>query len=109
LCPVDQEQNKMPRQPASEAAKLAPTRIPWRERPLQTLKTASEIAGVSVSSLYRLAAEGKLRFRKLAGRTVVETPSLVALVDSAEAWTPSDRGKAARARRSEIARAAWRN
>ena len=102
----------MPKQPAPGAAKperAVHGRIPWRERPFQTLQTASDIAGVSVATLYRLAAEGKLRLRTLAGRTLIETSSLIELTDSAEPWTPSDRGKAARARRSAIARAAWRS
>ena len=93
---------------ASNLASQTRGETPWRDRPFQPLQTASEIAGVSVASLYRLAGEGKLKLRRLAGRTLVETESLIELIGSAEPWTPSDRGKAARQRRSEIARAAWR-
>lgn len=82
---------------------------PWRERPLQSLQTASEIAGVSVASLYRFASEGKLVFKRLAGRTLVDTKSLVALVDSAEDWPPSSRAEKAREKRVERARAAWQD
>ncbi|MER9911491.1 hypothetical protein NKJ71_12705 [Mesorhizobium sp. M0050] len=71
------------------------------------LATAAEIAGVSPASLYRFAAEGRLSFRRLAGRTLVETPSLIALVSAAEPWSPSKRGSAARAKRTERARVAW--
>ena len=37
---------------------------------------------------------------------MVQTKSLVALLDKAETWTANDRGKEARAKRKEIARAA---
>jgi hypothetical protein len=77
----------------------------WRDRPLLPLKAASEIVGVSTASLYRFADEGKLRFRQLAGRTLVDTKSLIALIDAAEDWTPKSRGAEARAKRREIARA----
>jgi hypothetical protein len=70
------------------------------------LKVASEIAGVSPASLYRFSDEGTLKFRELAGRTLVETKSLIDFIDSAKAWAPRDRGKEARAKRKEIARAA---
>ena len=83
--------------------------IPWRERPFQPLPRAREITGVSIASLYKLADEGRLVFRRIAGRTLVETVSLVQLIDAAEPWTPSDRGAAARASRAETARAAWRS
>jgi len=79
---------------------------PWRDRPLLPLKTAGEIVGVSPASLYRFADEGKLKLRTLAGRTLVDTQSLIALAESASDWTPKDRGKEARARRAEIARLA---
>lgn len=77
---------------------------PWRERPQLPLKTAGEIAGVSPASLYRFAHEGRLRLRTFAGRTLVDTKSLIALMDDAENWTPTKRGKEARAKRAEIAR-----
>ena len=85
-----------------------PSMTSWRERPLLPLKLASEIVGVSVASLYNFVDQGRLRFRQLGGRTLVETKSLIALVDNAEEWKPSDRGKEARAKRKELARAALR-
>lgn len=86
-------------------AALAP-QTPWRDRPLHPMKTAAEICGVSIASLYRFSDEGRLTLRRLGGRTLVDTKSLIALVESAEKWTPYDRGKEARAKRKEIARAA---
>lgn len=87
----------------------APTPVtPWRDRPLLPLKVAAEIVGVSVASLYRFADEGRLKFRQLAGRTLVDTKSLINLADSADDWTPRDVGKEARAKRKEIAAAAFR-
>jgi hypothetical protein len=80
---------------------------PWRERPLLPLKVASEVIGVSVASLYRFADEGRLRLRTLAGRTLADTKSVIALADSATDWKPTNRGKEARAKRSEAARSAW--
>jgi hypothetical protein len=79
------------------------TDISWRECPLLPLSTASVVAGPSITSLYRLEAEGKLQFKRLAGRTFVVTRSLIALVNNAEDWTPSDRPKVAHAKRAEIA------
>lgn len=79
---------------------------PWRDRPLHPMKTAAEIVGVSIASLYRFSDEGRLVLRRLGGRTLVDTKSLIELADSAEPWTANDRGKEARAKRKEIARAA---
>lgn len=79
----------------------------WRSRPLLPLKMAADIAGVSPASLYRAQTEGSLEFKRLAGRTLVTTASLVALIDSAEPWVPSGRGACGRAARAERSRAAW--
>jgi hypothetical protein len=79
---------------------------PWRDRPLLQLKTASEIAGVSPASLYRFSDEGKLKLRELGGRTLVDTKSLIALIDSAADWTPKNRGGEARQKRAAVARTA---
>jgi hypothetical protein len=91
--------------PASEH--VAPRALPWQQTAQLPLSRASEIAGVSTSSLYALEAQGKLTFRRLAGRTLVSTPSLISLIESSEPWKPSERGKEARATRKERARAAW--
>ncbi len=85
-----------------------PAYTPWRERPLLPLKIASEIAGVSPASLYRFSDEGRLKLRELGGRTLVDTTSLIALIDTAKDWTPRPRGQEARAKRKEIARTALR-
>lgn len=64
------------------------------------LQLATEIAGISVGSLYRAASEGALSLRRLEGRTVVETANLIELLNATEIWTPSMRGKEARAKQS---------
>jgi len=81
---------------------------PWRERPLLPLKIASEVAGVSPASLYRFSDEGRLKLRELGGRTLVDTPSLIALIGTAKDWTPRPRGQEARDKRKEIARSGLR-
>jgi hypothetical protein len=73
---------------------------PWRERPFLPIKTAAEIAGLSSATLYRFETEGRLSFKRLAGRTFVDTASFATLLQSAEPWTPSKAGTAARAARA---------
>lgn len=75
--------------------------VPWRERPLLALKVAAEIIGLSVPGLYRFNAEGKLHFKAIGGRTLVDTPSLIALIESAPTWVTQGRGREARAKRAE--------
>ncbi|MGB3045019.1 MAG: hypothetical protein WBB98_17740 [Xanthobacteraceae bacterium] len=84
----------------SRRASLGVAETRWQDRAMLSLQLAAEIAGISVASLYRAAGEGRLILRRLEGRTVVETASLIELLDAAEIWTPSDRGKEARAKRS---------
>ena len=89
---------------ATPALQPAPPRsaepIPdWRTTENQTLQEASRISGVSIAGLYRARAENKLAFRRLQGRVLVSTESLVAFVEGAEPWVPSERGKEARAAR----------
>ncbi|MDB5507726.1 MAG: hypothetical protein JWL93_195 [Hyphomicrobiales bacterium] len=81
----------------------------WRASLYQSMQAAAKITGVSPASLYRLEAEGKLKLRRLAGRTLVETASLIALADMAEPWTASQRGDEARRARVSRARAAWQD
>jgi hypothetical protein len=64
------------------------------------MKVAAEIAGLSAASLYKYADAGKLALKRMAGRTFVDTASLVELLQSAEPWTPSKAGTAARAARA---------
>lgn len=78
----------------------------WREAPHLRLQHAALIAGVSPSALYALAHQGRLQFVKLLGRTLVDTKSLIALVETREPWRPGGRPQAAQAARE--ARAAAR-
>lgn len=71
----------------------------WRTTENQTLQEAARIAGVSVAGLYRAQAAGTLKFKRLLGRVVVPTESLAKLVDSADEWAPSSKGREARAAR----------
>lgn len=82
--------------------------LPWRDREFLQLKMAAEVAGVSITGIYRLHDAGKLKLRDLGGRTLVETQSLIALLNAAPEWTPRNRGAEAREKRKEIARAALR-
>ena len=81
--------------------------IDWRNAALLPLVRASEIAGISAASLYSLKDAGRLEFKKLAGRTLVTTKSLIELIETAEPWTPSARGAKGRAARADRARASW--
>lgn len=90
----------------SKLQTLVSERTPWRDRPLQTMQVASEIAGVSVAALYRAAGEGRLKLRRLEGRTLVETSSLIKFIEAAASWKPSNRGAKARASRVAAARSA---
>jgi excisionase family DNA binding protein len=73
-------------------------RLHWREKPLQSIKVAGELTNVSRPTLYKLAEQGKLVFRRLgARRTMVETASIVAYLDSAEPWVPLSRPAACKA------------
>ena len=65
-----------------------------------SLQLASELSALSVASLYRASDDKRLVLRKLYGRTLVVTSSLIDLLQSAEEWTPLTRGKEARAKRS---------
>lgn len=82
--------------------------VSWRDRPLLTLKVSAELAGCSTATLYGAAARGELTFKRLGGRTLVETASLLRYLDSAAGWEP-DRTKvdAANVARKSRARTAW--
>jgi hypothetical protein len=81
---------------------------PWQDRAFLQLKAASEIAGVSITTLYRFSDAGKLKLREFGGRTLVDTRSFIALLETAKDWTPRNRGQEARAKRKEIAQRALR-
>lgn len=73
--------------------------IPWREKPFLPLKVASDIVGLSIGSLYKYEKDGALKFQILGGRTMVNTQSLIALVDAAVEYTPRNVAVKARAAR----------
>ncbi len=82
-------------------------KVHWRDTPLIRMRDASEILGLSVASLYRLAHDGKLVLKKLEGRTLVETRSLIEVADSASDWAPDGRTKNAVHARQQRAAASW--
>ena len=91
----------------TRSSKRADT-IPWQMRPHLRMDVTADITGLSRTTIYRLAAEGRLTLKRLAGRVGVETVGVVRLVENAEPWRPGNRGAAARAKRSAAARAALR-
>lgn len=74
--------------------------------PFQTVVTAAKAIRGSRGKVYQLAHEGRLALVRLGGRTLVRTGSLIAYIQSAEPWTPSERAAKAVAARTERARAA---
>jgi hypothetical protein len=97
----------MPRANRAKVVDDTTSPIRWQDRPFQQVRDASAIAGISSASIYKLAGEGRLTLRRLAGRTLVVTSSLVTLIENAEPWTASHRGEAGRQKRIELARSAW--
>lgn len=81
-------------------------RLPWRDRAFVPLGVAADILGVSRASVYNLEARGELPFSRVAGRTLVPVTDLKALIDTAQPWSASDRGKEARAARALIGKEA---
>jgi hypothetical protein len=96
---------------AQEQQSAAPlsddSNIPWHQRRYVIMDVGPQTNGLSRASHYRAAAEGKLKLVRLGGRTLIDVPSLIAFNNSAEQWTPSKRGAAARAARSDRAKARW--
>jgi len=66
---------------------------------MHPVRSAARLLGLSTSTLYRLAAVGDVKLKRLAGRTMVETSELIRLLSAAEDWTPSPRTKRATAAR----------
>ena len=81
---------------------------PWWQKPFHRVKSTADLLGCSSTQVYRLAGEGHLVMKRLAGRVVIETSSIVNLAQVAEDWTPSTRGEAGRRKRSELAAERWR-
>jgi hypothetical protein len=96
-----------PTTPPALAPKKKKDLVPWRERVFLPLPVAAEVSGLSVGSWYRFEREGRVNFRRLGGRTLIATPDVIAIVDSATPWTASNAGAAARARRAELSKANW--
>lgn len=69
----------------------------WRDVEFHSVKRAAEIVGLSTASIYALEAQGKLEFRRIAGRVLIPTSSLAGVVDGAEPWQALPRGNRARA------------
>jgi hypothetical protein len=90
----------------AQRAQSTPAANEWRGASFLPMRHAAAILGISRAGVYNLGKTGALQFRRLAGRTLVITASLAALVDANEPWTPSPTaGAAGRARRSEMAQA----
>jgi predicted DNA-binding transcriptional regulator AlpA len=73
--------------------------LPWRDRAFVPLARAAEILSLSRPSVYKLEKQGRLRFHRVAGRTLVSVPSLIALSEAAGNWSASARGAEGRASR----------
>ena len=77
--------------------------------PLQTINDASAILCGSKSRTYGLLAEGKLEATRLAGKTLIRTASIIALMEKEEQksgqWAPDrKRVEKAVAARPDVAR-----
>lgn len=81
---------------------------PWRDTAFLSLQRAAHVLGISVASLYRLEQTGEVKFRRLAGRTLVKTDGVIALESADEPWTASQAGSAARVKRAELAANGWK-
>lgn len=65
------------------------SKFSWRDLPLHTINDASMILCGSKSRTYALLAEGKLEAARLAGKTLVKTSSIIALLENdKEQWSP---------------------
>ncbi len=84
-------------------------KVHWRDRPLLTIKEASAIAGVSIVTVYRQAKAERLTLKSLSGRTMVDTNSLAAFLDTAEDWKPAARTAPMLAKRSSRSLASERS
>jgi len=91
-----------PAETSGHSSRTAFAETRWQDRPRLSMQVASEISALSVASLYKAADQGGLVLVRQSGRTLVETPSLIEFMNRAEPWTPSDRGKEARAKRAAI-------
>jgi hypothetical protein len=56
-------------------------RIPWHDMPVQKISHTAALTGGSASRVYALIGAGELDAVKLAGKTLVKTPSILAFLD----------------------------
>ena len=61
----------------------------WSGYPYQTIKSAAAILACSTSKIYELLKDKKLEARRLNGKTVIATSSLVAMLEQAKPWEPA--------------------
>jgi hypothetical protein len=82
---------------------MTPTqsRIPWREKPTQSVPATSDIGGWSNGHTYNLIGEGKLTAVRVANKTAVLTESLIQLLNAAEPWT-SNKARVAAANHARL-------
>jgi hypothetical protein len=80
--------------------------IPWQDRPLLTIEQTSVLLGGSPSRTYGLLVSGELEAVRLAGKTLIKTPSVAALIErDAKGWKPDrKRVEKAVAGRPDVAR-----
>lgn len=62
--------------------------FPWRDLPHHTIKTAASLLGCSPGKVYAELHAGNLSAVKLAGRTLITTDSLLAMLAKAQPWRP---------------------
>ena len=84
--------------------------LSWRSLPRLSILDAARLLGVSRAMIYALAERGRLTLLRddaMAGRTFVETASVVRVLDAARPFTPTGQDRRGRAltlaRRAEAA------
>jgi hypothetical protein len=81
--PTSQDHEHCPPEPRHSAG-IGITETRWQDRPMLSMQLASELSALSVASVYRASDDKRLVLRKLYGRTLVVTSSLIDLLNSAE-------------------------
>jgi hypothetical protein len=87
---------------SEENATIMTNSVPanWRDLPGLPVNQASTVLGGSTARVYKLLLEDKLTAVRVAGKVMVQVPSIVALLDQGEPWSP-DPVIAARSRRAQ--------
>lgn len=79
----------------------------WRHAVYLRVDDAAAIAGISAASIYRFHEQGKIKFVKMAGRTLIDCKIFQDFIANPEEYSASGtRGAAARAARKVAARKA---